>query len=43
MQSAAGRVAMEVRPGVEGDAGADAGWVDDRYGGRRGRRGQIGW
>ena len=26
MQSAVGRVVMEVRPGVEGDAGA--GWVD---------------
>ena len=43
MQSAVGRVVIEVRPGVEGDAGADAGWVDDGMGGGGGRLvGEVG-
>ena len=32
---------MEVRPGVEGDAGADAGWVDDGMGGGGGGGGRL--
>lgn len=41
MQSAVGRVVIEVRPGVEGDAGADAGWVDVGMGGGGGGGGRL--